>query len=63
MPNHNLVGPTTKDEKFVNEIQNITWILREMGIQTLIARRCLNHNEMVTYKSEISQIDMVEFEE
>lgn len=34
-----------------------------MGIQTLIGRRCLNHNEMVTYKSKISQIDMVEFEE
>jgi hypothetical protein len=61
--NHNLISPTTKDEDFVNEIQNITWILKEMGIQTLIGRRCLNHNEMVTYKSEISQIDMVEFEE
>jgi hypothetical protein len=61
--NHNLVSPIIKDKFFVNEIQNIIWILREMGIQTLIGRRCLKHNEMVTYKSEISQIDMVEFEE
>jgi hypothetical protein len=52
-----------KDEKQFNEIQSIIWILREMGIQTLIGRKCLKHNEMVIYKSKFSQIDMVEFEE
>ncbi len=55
---HNPINLATKDEDFVNEVQD-TRMLREMGIHSWIRRRCLEHQEIVTFRLEIPQIFMM----
>lgn len=48
----NHISLAVEDEDFVNEIQDMR-MLRTMGIQTWIGRKCLRHYEIITSKLEI----------